>query len=552
MWIFLLLLLVLGLGVFATYNFIWKKNKSIHDSNGQMMPGSMYPFQGLELLSTKIDSWTLAEKTKESHIKYGPLFQSWLGLTKVVFVGEPNLLQNLLKTNVDGVQLRRLQFTTDPLAEAMMGESVIRKDSHEWYHQRMILEPAFRYSHLRQIIDVFCQGAHTVVEEWKKLNSNQQEVKINVIDWMSRLTLDMIGRAGFGFDFGASIEKPTMAPYTKAYNDLMTFLLSPLRILGFFIPGFSGWKFIPQVRNAYQSLDKLNDLMLEVIENRKKTHLQEPSSSQESSRRAGEKDLLELMLDASKSESTEEDEYDDHTNSGSLQKTDENEVVAPLNTKQLKDNLFLLFIAGHETSASTLTWSLYEFSKNLDIQKRAREEIDQLFEQKKKQPQNKEDYILNFQDLAKLEYLHAFVREALRLWNPAPLFARSVAKESECKEPLKIGDYLIPPSAFLFFSAHTIHHDEKLWAEPYKFDPERFLKENSTTYQHPFAWIPFSAGPRACIATKFALLEIKAILAVILRNFEVRADPSYKLQIGRDITLRPQNLHLFFKPREHL
>jgi len=153
---------------------------------------------------------------------------------------------------------------------------------------------------------------------------------------------------------------------------------------------------------------------------------------------------------------------------------------------------------------------------------------------------------LTFEELSKMEYIHALLRETLRLWNPAALFVREVQTGGD---GLKVGDYLVPDGTALIFAIHAIHHDEDLWPEPYRFDPERFLKEDVISARPSYAWIPFSAGPRACIGNKFSLLEMKITLALFLRHFEVLPDPAYTFHMRREITLRPSDLTILIRRR---
>jgi len=202
-----------------------------------------------------------------------------------------------------------------------------------------------------------------------------------------------------------------------------------------------------------------------------------------------------------------------------------------LDDRQLNDNLFLFFLAGHETSATALTWALYEMAKNPEVQKKAREEVITIVG-KNKTP--------SWDDLNKLEYIHMILKETLRLWDPVIAISRSTDKQ------VTIGNYKIPKDTLVMLSLYSIHHHPDIWPEPYKFDPERFTQDNSQN-RHPYAWLPFSAGPRSCLGNKFSLLEMKLTLALILQKFQFELDPTYKLEIDRNITIRPkESLRLIF------
>jgi len=204
-----------------------------------------------------------------------------------------------------------------------------------------------------------------------------------------------------------------------------------------------------------------------------------------------------------------------------------------MSDEQLRHNLFLFFLAGHETSASSLTWTLYELSQNPTIQQRARDEV---------MKQIGPDNVPSWDDLSKLDYVSNVIKESLRLWNPVNGIMRIT------NTPMTLCDYQIPVGTTVFISFFSIHHDPNIWPDPYKFDPDRFTQENSAT-RHPYAWLPFSAGPRSCIGNKFSLLEMKLTIAMMLQKYQILPDPSYKLTIDRNITIRPKDhLKVILKP----
>jgi cytochrome P450 len=325
--------------------------------------------------------------------------------------------------------------------------------------------------------------------------------------------LDVIGSAGFGIDFGALDDQNTR--HHNAYEEVIRYIISPLR---FAIPYFDHLP-IGKVKRAGESAKVLKELLDKVIDEKKKNVGHHGS------------DILDRMIDTQTidEDETKEDELDEVVDSYKHKKKE----TIHMSDSQLRHNLFLFFVAGHETSASALTWALYELSRNEDIQRKAREEVLKVVGSVN---------VPTWDDLAKLDYLTMVLKETLRLWTPVSGIMRVTNKQ------VTLCDYVVPEGTVVFIAISAIHYDEKIYPEPLKFDPERFNQEN-VGKRHVYAWLPFSAGPRSCIGNKFSLLEMKLTLAMILQKFSMEPDPTFKLVIDRNITIRPKDhLRVILKP----
>jgi len=179
-------------------------------------------------------------------------------------------------------------------------------------------------------------------------------------------------------------------------------------------------------------------------------------------------------------------------------------------------NAFLFFIAGFETTASTMSFCLYELSLNRDIQQKVRDEIMEV----RKNNNGK----ITVDSLKDLNYMEMVLSETLRMYPPVPALFRICTKEytiPDTKTTIDIGTKIMIP-------AWSIHHDEKYWKNPNKFDPERFSQENKANIING-TYLPFGEGPRFCIGMRFAQMELKLALAEILTKYEVT--PSEKTEI---------------------
>ena len=147
---------------------------------------------------------------------------------------------------------------------------------------------------------------------------------------------------------------------------------------------------------------------------------------------------------------------------------------------------------------------------------------------------------ISVEQLRQLKYLDRVIKESLRMWPSIPFVARQMTHD------LQVGDhsqnkYLIPEGATCMIFTHAMHNNPKYYPNPHLFDPDRFLPEN-TIGRHPFAYIPFSAGPRNCIGQRFAQMELKVILAKFIRNYHIKThDHRDKLEIVGELVLRSRN-----------
>ncbi|CAG7727547.1 unnamed protein product [Allacma fusca] len=231
-------------------------------------------------------------------------------------------------------------------------------------------------------------------------------------------------------------------------------------------------------------------------------------------------DFLEMMLEAQAGQSkVDEKELDTFEKDAILDNgstVGKRELSVVLDDTTVAAQALLFFFAGFDTIESLLLFSAYELALNPDVQEKLAQEVVPVMQE------NKGD--LTYEATQKLEYLDMFVSETLRFHPPA------FATERKCTQEYKVpdSDVVLPIGTQVLIPINGIHHDEKYYPEPEKFNPEHFSAENKAK-RHPYAFLPFGQGPRNCIAMRFALTEAKAAIAHLVYNFKV--EPSEKTQI---------------------
>lgn len=201
---------------------------------------------------------------------------------------------------------------------------------------------------------------------------------------------------------------------------------------------------------------------------------------------------------------------------------------APMTDEELIDNLGTFLLAGHETTAKALTWTLYLLALSPEWQERAREEVRRVTGERP----------VSAEDVAKLEITQRILKEGMRLYPPVPAMTRVNI------QPTEIGGISFPESALIVIPIYAVHRHKALWDDPDAFDPDRFLPEREAAIPRT-QFMPFGAGPRVCIGAAFAMVEATVVLATLLKSVRFSCDSELKPEPISRVTLHPRGgIHL--------
>ncbi|KAL6446196.1 hypothetical protein ACFW04_001078 [Cataglyphis niger] len=209
----------------------------------------------------------------------------------------------------------------------------------------------------------------------------------------------------------------------------------------------------------------------------------------------------------------------------------------PLTEDELRAQVDTFMFEGHDTTAVAITWTLFLLGNNFEHQEKVHEELEEVFKDLKTPASLKE--------LSQLKYLDRIIKETLRLFPSVPMITRKLTKD------IKMDGYTLPKGVTVILAINLLHKNPEVWSDPNKFDPDRFLPDNSK-YRNPYAYVPFSAGPRNCIGQRFALLEEKTILTAILRKWRVKSVETVDtIPYGATLILRPcEDIYIYFTPKK--
>ncbi|WP_044291023.1 cytochrome P450 [Rivularia sp. PCC 7116] len=400
--------------------------------------------------------------------------------SSTVYFGQPEALQQIFTADPKSLETGR----GSRILRFLVGDNsvlLLHGDRHQ--RQRKLLTPPFHGDRMRAYGMTICEIAQQVSDEW------QTEKPFNIRESMQEITLSVILRAVFGLDEGNRLQKIRLK-----ISSLLDYLSSPLLSAGMFFPvlqkDWGSWSPWGRVLYLRQQID---DLIYDLIEQRRA----ESNPNRE--------DILSLMMSA---------RYEDG---------------GEMSNQELRDELMTLLFAGHETTASALTWAFYWVDYLPEVREKLLKEINDLGE-------NAEPNLV-----AKLPYLTAVCQETLRIY---PIVPSATPRIASCS--MEIGGYTLPKGTWIIPSIYLAHYREEVYSQPQQFKPERFLERQFS----PYEFFPFGGGNRRCIGLAFAMHEMKLVLATILSQYEVsRIDKRPLKPVRRGLTLAtPAGMKMVAKP----
>jgi cytochrome P450 len=357
----------------------------------------------------------------------------------------------------------------------LFGNGLLTSEGEFWLRQRRMMQPAFHRKRIANYAGTMTDCAARLVNSWRP----GQE--LNLHDAMMRLTLQIVGKTLFHAD--VEHDAPQVG---ENLHILLEYTLDFRRLL--MTP-----RWLPTHRNlqAKQAVRNLTHIIDGIIEQRRN-----------SSDDAG--DLLSLLIHA------------------------RDEDGSPMTTQQLRDEALTLFLAGHETTASTLSWTWLLLAQNPRVEQKLHAELDSVLSGRAP----------TLDDLLRLTYTNHILTESMRLYPPAWAMARLAIEDHS------LGGYPVPKSTGIAAVSWVVHRDPRWYSDPEQFLPERW--EGDLLKKIPrFAYFPFGFGPRQCIGNSFALMEAALVLATLAQRFRFSLLPNQPVVPLPSITLRPRHgLHV--------
>jgi cytochrome P450 len=400
--------------------------------------------------------------------EYGEVAYFRLGFQHIYLVNRSDLIEEVLVTS-------QANFTKSRIlkrAKILLGEGLLTSEGEFHVRQRKMIQPAFYRERLIRYAADMVACTEIAQSRW-----SPGEIR-DIADEMMRLTLAIVGRTLFAteIDRDAAEVGRAMTTIVSTYHNLY----SPFSRLKQRLP-------LPSVRRAYEARDYLEKTIFRLIDERR-------SSGEDRG------DLLSMLVQAS----------DDGN--------------ARMSNRQVRDEALTLFLAGHETTATALTWTFYLLCMHPEIESRLREEITSVLGGR----------AAAFDDLPRLTYTEMVLAESMRLYPPAWVIGRMT------KQHYRLDHYELKPGSICLMSPYVMHRNPRYYSDPERFDPERFTPE-ARQERPKFTYFPFGGGPRVCIGERFAWMEGVLVLATILQKWQMRLVPGQIVEPEPQITLRTRS-----------
>ncbi|KAM1079930.1 hypothetical protein ACFX2B_014441 [Malus domestica] len=424
--------------------------------------------------------------------EYGPIYRLAAGPRNFLVVSDPAIAKHVLRNY--GKYAKGL---VAEVSEFLFGSGFAIAEGPLWTARRRAVVPSLHKKYLSVIVDrVFCKCAERLVEKLQRDALNGTAV--NMEDRFSQLTLDVIGLSLFNYNFDSlNAYSPVIE---SVYTALKEAELRSTDILPYWKVDVLR-KIIPRQIKAEKAVQVIRSSVEELI--------------------AKCKEIVEA-----EGERIDEEEYINDTDPSILRflLASREEV----SSEQLRDDLLSMLVAGHETTGSVLTWTLYLLSKNPHTLVKAQEEVDKVLQGQRP----------SYDDIKNLKYLTRCIMESLRLFPHPPVLIR----RAQVADVLP-GNYKVNAGQYIMISVYNIHRSSKVWERAEEFVPERFDLEGSVPNETntDFRFIPFSGGPRKCVGDQFALLEATVALTIFIQNLNFELVPDQKISMTTGATIHTTN-----------
>jgi cytochrome P450 len=400
---------------------------------------------------------------------YGDLVPLRLGLTTTCFLTNPDYIEQVLKDRETFIKSRGFR-----VLKTLLGEGLLTAEGESWFWQRRLAQPMFHQKRIDSYGSIMVDYTNRMLQTWQ--DGETHDIHAD----MMRLTLQIVMKC----IFNADVDTGEAKVIANALDVAMHWFESKRR------QNFLVWEWFPRPENIkyHQAIEQMDEAIYQLIASR---------------RRQSEKtnDLLAMLMEARDEETGQQ-----------------------MDDKLLRDEVATLMLAGHETTANALSWTLMLLSQHPEKRQKLETELRQVLQCQ----------LPTVEDIGKLHYTNQVVKESMRLYPPVAIFGREAAMDCT------IGDYEIPQGTVITISQWVMHRHPKYFENPEAFQPERWTEAFGKELPRG-VYIPFGDGPRICIGKGFAQMEAVLLLAMIVQRFDFTLDPSFEIIPQPSITLRPEN-----------
>ncbi|QPC80535.1 cytochrome P450 [Phototrophicus methaneseepsis] len=395
--------------------------------------------------------------------EYGDIFEVQVGPKKLVMIIHPDHVRHITLTNAQNYE--KLE-SYDPVRKYIIGDGIVTSTGDLWKRQRRLMSPFYTPRGVQEFADIFLRDTLAMTERWESLAANHSQVEM--FDEMALITASIVLKAIFSTESDQDILEvkewvETMIGFAGSGTS------NPFRLPDW-VPTETNINFRKARNNVHEYINKVLDARLAMDE------AEYPN------------DLLSKLITAEDPETGER-----------------------MSRDLLRDEALTNFFAGYETSARSMSHAWYALAQNPDVKAKLHEELDRELG----------DDIPTLETLKRLPYTLRVIKEALRLYPPAPMYAKDVINDDV------IDGYHIEKDSVMMLLPYFTHRHPDFWEDPLRFEPNRHAPEAEKA-RHSQAYHPFASGQRVCLGNHFSLLETHIILAILAQRFDPQLLPDYQ------------------------
>ncbi|BFF97767.1 cytochrome P450 4d8 [Drosophila madeirensis] len=473
----LLLVLLLVAAGWLIHRGQAERRRAVANLPGPICP----PLLGALHIMYRMNPKTFLKVSRENMGKYGNLQRVWILNRLLVMSADPEINEQLL-----GSQEHLVKHPVYRVLGQWLGNGLLLSDGKVWHQRRKIITPTFHFSILEQFVEVFDHQSNICVE---RLAPRANGRTFDVYRHICKAALDIIAETAMGTKIHA--QAADSSPYAEAVSEC-TALLSwrfmsvylQVELLFTLTHPHLKWRQTQLIRTMHEFTTKVIEERRRTLEEQQREKLSATSPDDDVGRKR-RMALLDVLLQASVD-------------------------GRPLTNDEIREEVDTFMFEGHDTTTSALSFCLHVLARHPQVQEKMLEEILQVIGTDRSRP-------VTIRDLNEFKYLECVIKESLRLYPPVPLVGRKLQTDFKYNHS-KFGSGVIPAGSEVLLGIYGIQRLPSAFPQVEEFIPERH--ENGERFA-PFTFIPFSAGPRNCIGQKFALLEMKMMLAKIVREYEL-------------------------------
>ena len=453
-----------------------------------------------DLLKEEVRAAPLFVPLYDYYREYGGVYNLGAGPKWFVVVSDPVAVRTMFKDNADAFSKGILTDIMKPI----MGDGLIPANKEVWAKRRPTVGAGFHGAWLKHMVTLFGASATRLADKLDGFADPADPKTVNVEDELYAMALDVIGKAVFNYEFGALKEEtPLIKAVYRVLRESEHRSTFPLQYWN--IPG--AMDIVPRQKQFKEDIEAINEELSALIASALRTRSETDLEEMERRDYANVEDasLLRFLVDVRGDEATGE---------------------------QLRDDLMTMLIAGHETTAAVLTWTMYLLATNPEELKKAQREVDEVVADPGGVP--------TVEEIRKLELVRLTLAESMRLYPAPPILIRRALEDVTLPKGGMGKEITLKKGTDCFVAVWNLHRSPDLWENPETFDPSRFtrafandevegwggLQPELVTGLYPneqstdFAFVPFGGGQRRCAGDMFAMMEATTALSVLLKRFD--------------------------------